>query len=123
MNSSTWIVFFLIFVFCILIPTRNRKMLITRNIIKNKRKMREKNNMKDFVKQFVGKKVIVTIMSGSQSTVTGVIKEVTDTAILVENNSKFYEAINLDYVVKISEYPANKKGKDKMTIHDFKLSD
>lgn len=42
----------------------------------------------------------------------GVIKEVSDSAILVEKNGTV-EAINLDFVIRIREYPRNKKGKKK----------
>lgn len=45
----------------------------------------------------------------------GVIKEVTDGAILLEKNGKV-EAINLDFVVRIREYPRNKKEKKKSVI-------
>jgi hypothetical protein len=38
----------------------------------------------------------------------GFIKEVTDGAILVEKNGKM-EAINLDFVIRIREYPRKKK--------------
>ena len=47
----------------------------------------------------------------------GVIKEVTDGAILVENDGKV-EAINLDFVIRIREFPKNKKGKKKSVVLD-----
>ena len=45
----------------------------------------------------------------------GIIKEVTDGALLLEKDGKI-EAINLDFVIRIREYPRNKKGKKKTII-------
>ena len=47
----------------------------------------------------------------------GIIKEVTDGAVLVEKNGKL-EAINLDFVIRIREYPRNKNGKKKSVVLD-----
>ena len=47
----------------------------------------------------------------------GVIKEVTDGAILVENDGKV-EVINLDFIIRIREYPKTKKGKKKSVVLD-----
>jgi len=44
-----------------------------------------------------------------------IIKEVTDGAILIENDGKI-AAINLDFVIRIREYPKNKKGKKKLVV-------
>ena len=45
----------------------------------------------------------------------GVIKEVSDRAILVEKNGTS-EAINLDFVIRIREFPKNKKGKKSVVL-------
>lgn len=47
----------------------------------------------------------------------GVIKEVTDNGIVLENKNGV-QVVNLDYVVKLREYPHNKKGK-RSTITDM----
>ena len=39
----------------------------------------------------------------------GVIKEVTDNGIVLENKNGV-QVVNLDYVIKLREYPYNKKG-------------
>ena len=46
-----------------------------------------------------------------------VIKEVTDNGIVLENKNGV-QVVNLDYVVKLREYPYNKKGK-RSTITDM----
>ena len=48
---------------------------------------------------------------------TFIIKEVTEGAILIEKDGKI-EAINLDFVIRIREYPRNKKGKKKSVVLD-----
>ncbi len=47
----------------------------------------------------------------------GVIKEVTDNGIVLENKNGV-QVVNLDYVIKLREYPYNKKGK-RSTITDM----
>ena len=47
----------------------------------------------------------------------GVIKEVTDNGIVLENKNGV-QVVNLDYVVKLREHPYNKKGK-RSTIMDM----
>lgn len=47
----------------------------------------------------------------------GVIKEVTGNGIVLENKNGV-QVVNLDYVVKLREYPYNKKGK-RSTITDM----
>ena len=65
--------------------------------------------MKELAKRFVDKECVIATFDMNHQ-FDGVIKEVTDGAILIEKSGKF-EAINLDFVVRIREYPRNKKGK------------
>lgn len=48
---------------------------------------------------------------------TGTIREVSEGAVLIENEGST-EAINLEFVLRIREYPRNKKGKKKSVILD-----
>ena len=70
--------------------------------------------MKELAKKFIDKDCIISSLN---SQFEGVIKEVTDGAILVEKSGKI-EAINLDFVIRIREYPRNKNGKKKSVILD-----
>ena len=72
--------------------------------------------MKELAERFVGKECVVYSFDGSHQFV-GVIREVTDRAILLEKDGQ-PEAINLDFVVRIREYPRNKKGKKKSIVLD-----
>ena len=53
----------------------------------------------------------------SVGTVEGTIKEVKDKGLSIETPTGL-EAINLDLVVSIREYPVNKKGKRKTFVFD-----
>lgn len=72
--------------------------------------------MIELAKRFVGKECLIYSFDSNHQ-FTGVIKEVTDGAILVENGETS-EAINLDFVIRIREYPKNKKGKKKSVVLD-----
>ena len=114
MNPSTYIpmIFLLIIIFVML---RNRKAVVARKIIKN-RKMEGNTNMKELAKRFIDKECLITAFDSNHQ-FEGVIKEVSDNAILVEKKESV-EAINLDFVIRIREYPRNKKGKKKSVVLD-----
>ena len=62
--------------------------------------------MKELAVRFIGKECVVYFFDGNQR--LGVITEVTDGALLLEKNGKT-EALNLDFVLRIHEYPRKKK--------------
>ena len=70
--------------------------------------------MVELAKRFMDKECIIYTLN---SQMNGVIKEVTESAILVESNS-VQECVNLDFVIRIREYPRNKKGKKKSVVLD-----
>ncbi len=72
--------------------------------------------MKELAERFMDKDCIIYSFDGSHQ-YQGVIKEVTDGAILVENGGKI-EALNLDFVMRIREHPKNKNGKKKSVVLD-----
>nr|WP_308669477.1 hypothetical protein [uncultured Agathobacter sp.] len=63
--------------------------------------------MRELAERFIGKDVYINLLDGRAD---GVIKEVTDNGIVLENKNGV-QVVNLDYVVKLREYPYNKKGK------------
>ena len=72
--------------------------------------------MIELAKKFIGKECLIYAFdSGRQF--DGVIKEVSDGALLIEKNGEL-EAINLDFVIRIREYPKNKNGKKKSVVLD-----
>jgi hypothetical protein len=102
-----WIILFILF--------HNRRVIAARQIIK-KRKTEGNTEMKELAKRFVDKECLITAFDSNHQ-IEGVIKEVSDSAILVEKNGTI-EAINLDFVIRIREYPKNKNGKKKTVVFD-----
>ena len=72
--------------------------------------------MKELAKRFIDKECVISSFDGNHQ-YEGIIKEVTDGAILLEKNGKI-EALNLDFVIRIREYPRKKNGKKKYVILD-----
>ena len=72
--------------------------------------------MKELAKRFIDKECVISSFDGNHQ-YEGVKKEVTDGAILLEKNGKI-EALNLDFVIRIREYPRKKNGKKKTVILD-----
>ena len=101
------IIFFVIF--------RSRRAVVARQIIK-KRKMEGNTEMKELAKRFIDKECLISSFDSNHQ-FEGVIREVSDSAILVEKNGTV-EAINLDFVIRIREFPKNKKGKKKSVVLD-----
>lgn len=114
MNPSTYIpmIFLLIIIFVML---RNRKAVVARKIIKN-RKMEYKTEMIELAKKFIDKECLIYAFDSNHQ-FQGVIKEVSNGAVLIENGDTV-EAINLDFVIRIREFPKNKKGKKKAVVLD-----
>ena len=94
---------------------RNRRAVVARQIIK-RRKMEGNTEMKELAKRFIDKECLISSFDSNHQ-FEGVIKEVSDSAILVEKNGTV-EAINLDFVIRIREFPKNKKGKKKSVVLD-----
>ena len=71
--------------------------------------------MYELAQKFIGKECLIYTFNASQ--LTGVIKEVNEGAILIENGDNL-EAVNFDFIVRIREYPRKKNGKKKSVILD-----
>jgi len=106
----------IIFLFIVLFITmRRNKLAAVKKVIKN-RKSEDKIKMIELAKRFIGKECLIYSFDGSHQ-FDGVIKEVSDGAVLIEKNGTL-EAVNLDFVIRIREYPKNKKGKKKSVVID-----
>ena len=71
--------------------------------------------MSAMVEAYIGKDCIVYTLNNAQ--VTGVIREVRDGWVRVDNG-KDCDVVNLDYVIRVREYPKNKKGKRAAIVTD-----
>ena len=58
---------------------------------------------------------IIYTVADNFGNIQGVIKDVNDTGITVENKQGL-QAVNLDYVVRIREYPRKKNRKEKSVV-------
>lgn len=111
MNGSYIAVLILIFVVIIHWINRQKRLAVIKHI-KNKKYNKENNAMKELAKQFIGKECIIYTVTGTDSVIKGTVKEVTDGGIVVEKKDGT-EAVNLEYVTRIREWPRNSKGKKK----------
>ena len=71
--------------------------------------------MYELAQKFIGKECLIYTFNSSQ--LTGVIKEVNEGGILIENGDNL-EAVNFDFIVRIREYPRKKNGKKKSVVLD-----
>lgn len=84
-----------------------------------KKKGRSKQNMNELILKYIGKKCIISTMSNSLGgSVTGTIKSVNDSWLEVEAQNGQTEIINSEYIIRIKEYPVNKKGKEKKIVFE-----
>lgn len=94
---------------------RTRRAVVAGKVIKNRRK-EGKTEMMELAKRFLDKECLIYSFDSNHQ-YQGVIKEVSNGAVLIENGGNV-EAINLDFVIRIREFPKSKKGKKKSFIVD-----
>ena len=70
--------------------------------------------MLKLAEKFIDKECIVYTFN---SQINGIVKEVSDGAVLLVNNG-VEEAVNVDFIVRIREYPRKKNGKKKSVVLD-----
>lgn len=108
-----FIIIFALYVLVIIpLITRRRRIAAVRHVLKKKKHNKENNAMKELAKQFIGKECIIYTVTGTDPAIKGTIMEVTDGGIIVEKKDGA-EAVNLEYVTRIREWPRNTKGKKK----------
>jgi len=75
-----------------------------------KKEKRSSDPMKELANRFLGKKCNVWNINSSVTPYTGIIKEITDSAILLDDGKKLI-ILNLEFIVSIEEYPEKKSKK------------
>ena len=117
--DSTYLIL-LALLFLVIIPwiTRQRKVAAVRQILNQKKQSKENHVMKELAKQFLEKECIIYTITSNDSSIQGIIKAVDDGGLILERASGEREAINLDFVTRIREYPKTKSGKKKSIILD-----
>ena len=74
----------------------------------------EPSEMLELAKRFIDKDCVIVFYDGNYA--SGIIKEVTDNAMLIEEKGELI-AINLEFVARIKEFPKNKNGKRKSAAY------
>lgn len=74
--------------------------------------------MNELAKRFIGQECIIYTITSNDGSVQGVIKEVTDSGMLIEKKTGELEIVNLEFVTRIREYPRKKNGKKQSMVLD-----
>ena len=114
MNPSFYIPIFVLLLIVFLL-LRNNRLVAARTAMK-KRRLEDPIKMRELAKRFIGKECLIYAFDSNHQ-FGGTVKDVVDGAILLQNGES-EEAINLDFVIRIREYPRNKKGKKKSVVLD-----
>ncbi|MBQ8849785.1 MAG: hypothetical protein IJ011_05605 [Clostridia bacterium] len=114
MRSEFFILFIVLFI-VIFIKKSNERATVRRIINAKRRSKGEKTQMTELAKRFIDKECIIYTLNSQLDGVT--VKEVSDGAVLVEKNGTL-EAVNLDFITRIREYPRGKNGKKKSIVLD-----
>ena len=100
----------------VILNQQRERQIIQKQIVKKKKQRRKGNQaMIELAKEMVGKECLIYTFNGVQ--LSGRIAEIRENAVLLDNG-KEKEIVNLDYVVRIREFPKNKKGKNKAVVLD-----
>ncbi len=111
--NSAWIIFFVLFI--VLLYQKREDILVV--VRKHLRKKRGKIDMTTLIERYIGKECLIyTCTSSSQ--ITGTIKSCNEGWLEIENSNGQCDLINCEYIMRIREYPRNKKGKKKGVILD-----
>lgn len=70
--------------------------------------------MNEMINEFIGKECLL-YTSSSVGSMTGTITSVKENWITVKTADSV-ELVNLDYVIRVKEYPVNKNGKKKKIV-------
>lgn len=111
MNYSMYIVIFLV-LFLLFEERKHREMLFFR--ILRGRKQGTKRSMNEVINEFVGKECIIYTIN---SQIIGTLTELKEGWIVVETPGG-KEALNLEHIGRIREFPRNKKGRKKAIVAD-----
>lgn len=106
------ILFLIIYISCQKKKRKNAAIIHHRKKYRNKEMFR----MKELAQKFVGKDCLVYTVASDGSSIKGVIQEVTESGLLIESGGNL-QAVNLEYITHIREWPRNAKGKKK-TVFD-----
>ena len=94
---------------------KQRRIAAIRHVLNRKRNSGKDKVMEELARQCIGKECIIYTVTSTDSSIQGTVKDVTDGGIVLEKDGNV-EAVNLEYVTRIREYPRNAKGKRKTIV-------
>lgn len=106
-------IFPIVMLLLVLLWMRQNQQMTLKKMIQKKHKG-EREVMLKLAQKFIDKECIVYTFN---SQINGIVKEVSDGAVLLVNNG-VEEAVNVDFIVRIREYPRKKNGKKKSVVLD-----
>ena len=113
MNPAYYSCFIMVIVLLLVILPAQRNERYAAAVARRQRQRRN-TNMAAMVEEFIGKECILYTLN---SQVTGTVRAVNDGWVSVESGSGT-EALNLDFIIRVREYPRNKNGKKKSVVLD-----
>ena len=67
----------------------------------------------EMMKRFIDKEVIITTLHNDYSSLEGFVREVNENWLVIETANKGLDMVNIEYIVRIREYPKKANGKKK----------
>ncbi len=116
MHFSTWVALIVLLLLFFVFPMRRKQAAVCKHIMQKRKK--EGAAMEALARQFIGKECLLYTVTEVSGSVQGTIKEVNGSGLLLEDAQGQLQAINLEFVTRIREFPRNKKGKKKSIIVD-----
>ena len=116
---DSYFIILLALLLLVIIPgiQRRRRMAAVRHLLNRKKQNKEKIAMKELAQKFIGKECLVYTVASDSNSINGTIKEITDDGLLIENGG-YLQAVNLEYVTRIREWPRKKNGRKKEIVLD-----
>ena len=111
-----WVAVLWLLLFVVFRQRSEQKTAAVVHHIKNRKK--EAEDMEALAKQFTGKECIIYTINSNDGSIAGIIREVSGGGLLLEDAQGQLQAVNLEYVTRIREYPRNGKGKKKSVVLD-----
>ena len=111
---NTWFIWLVVFTMI----ARRRKEEREAELVRSKACLRRKKGkakiMEDMIREYLGKDVVIYTL-GRSSMVSGVLDLVKDGWCVIKDfESGEAQTVNLEYVVRVREYPKDKNGKRKL---------
>lgn len=114
-SSYELLILLFIIIFVFMLRKKRRTLAIAHHIKKQKKEILI---METLAKKFIDKECIIYTITSNEGTIQGIIREVTASGMLIEDSQGQQQAVNLEYVTRIREFPRNKKGKKKSLVLD-----